>query len=42
MGDFMGREVTMKEIIRYVKERVDDFIIHVELGEEAEPDAGEE
>lgn len=38
----MEREVTMKEIVKLVKDQEGDFIIHISIGEEADTDAKEE
>lgn len=38
----MGREVTMQEIVKLVKDQEGDFIIHISIGEEADTDAKEE
>lgn len=38
----MEKEVTMEEIVQLVNESQDDFIIHVEFGEEADMDAQKE
>ena len=38
----MEREVTMEEIVQLIHESQGDFIIYVEFGEEAEPDATKE
>lgn len=38
----MGREVTMDELLELLKDQKGDFIIHLELEEEADTNAEEE
>jgi hypothetical protein len=34
----MGKEITMEELVKLVNESTGEFIIHVEPGEERDPD----
>lgn len=38
----MEKEITMEELVKMVNESPGDIIIHVELGEERDSDAGKE
>ena len=38
----MEREVTMEELVKLIKDKEGDFIIHISIGEEADTNAKEE